>query len=71
MERDKKRFKAADQDGDNKLSKKGRKLHIFYINFKLNIKNFISEYADFLHPEESKAMRNIVIDVSLFYLFII
>jgi len=26
MERDKKRFKAADQDGDDKLSKKGNKL---------------------------------------------
>ena len=25
------------------------------------------EYADFLHPEESKRMRDIVIDVSIFF----
>lgn len=45
MERDKKRFKAADQDGDGKLTKK--------------------EYADFLHPEESKHMNDIVINETL------
>lgn len=45
LERDKKKFKAADQDKDGKLSKK--------------------EYTDFLHPEESPAMRDIVINETL------
>ena len=29
------------------------------------------EFTDFLHPEESKAMRDIVIDVSYFNFFIL
>lgn len=45
LERDKKKFKAADQDKDGKLNKK--------------------EYADFLHPEDSPAMRDIVINETL------
>ncbi|RMZ96518.1 Calumenin [Brachionus plicatilis] len=45
MERNKKRFKAADFDGDGKLSR--------------------TEYSDFLHPEESKTMRQIVIDETI------
>ncbi len=44
MERDKRRFKAADLDKDGKLNK--------------------NEYADFLHPEESNTMRDIVIQVN-------
>ncbi|CAF0758257.1 unnamed protein product [Brachionus calyciflorus] len=45
MERDKKRFKAADIDNDGKLSR--------------------AEYSDFIHPEESKTMRNLVIDETI------
>lgn len=45
LERDKKKFKAADHNKDGKLDKK--------------------EYTDFLHPEESAAMREIVIDETL------
>ena len=43
MDRDKRRFKAADSDNDGQLSKQ--------------------EFADFLHPEESPKMREIVIQV--------
>jgi Ca2+-binding EF-hand superfamily protein len=49
MERDKKRYKVADNNNDGKLDK--------------------MEFTDFLHPEESKLMREIVVDVSFFVVF--
>ncbi len=70
FKRDEIRFKAADQDKDGKLSKKG----LFFRN--LCIRNWLGqvwvevyvglclEYAYFLHPEESPVMRDVVISVS-------
>ena len=46
IKRDERRWKKADQNGDNKLTKE--------------------EFADFLHPEESEHMRDIVVDVRLY-----
>jgi hypothetical protein len=64
LNRDKDRFTAADGDKDGKLNKTGmekfsfRRLYAYWF-----IKT--KEYGDFLHPEESKKMRDIVINVSL------
>lgn len=68
MERDKKKFKAADIDADGKLSKLGKNYYFIYFCFIylfLIIYGIYLEFADFLHPEESIQMRELVIEVKL------